>query len=285
MGESSSSIWKLGPREFRWGARTHVMAILNVTPDSFSDGGAWTGPEDALRRARACFAEGADLVDVGGESTRPGATPVTLEDELARVIPVIRAIALEPRAVVSVDTSKPEVAEAALEAGAHLVNDVTGLRDPHMRRVIARHGAAAIAMHMQGTPSTMQVAPRYEDVVREVHAFLHEQARFALECGIERVMLDPGIGFGKTLEHNLALLRSLGALGTSGHPVLLGASRKRFIGDLLGVPLEERLEGSLAAVAQGVQQGVDVVRVHDVQATVRLVRVLDAIVRVAGSER
>jgi dihydropteroate synthase len=260
------------------------MAILNVTPDSFSDGGNWSLPEAAIRRARACLDEGADLIDVGGESTRPGAVSVSLEEELTRILPVVRALVTEPGVVVSVDTSKPEVAEAALAAGAHLINDVTGLRQPRMREVVARHGAAAIAMHMQGSPGTMQSDPRYSEVVGEVHAFLFEQARLAREAGIERVMLDPGIGFGKTLVHNLALLRALGSLRDAGYPVLLGASRKRFIGDLLGLPVSERLEGSLAAVAHGVQEGVDVVRVHDVRETVRLVRVLDAIVRGGKAE-
>jgi dihydropteroate synthase len=255
------------------------MAILNVTPDSFSDGGAWPCTEDALLRARACLAEGADIIDIGGESTRPGSQPVTLEEELDRVLPLVRAVVTEPGAVVSVDTSKPEVARASLEAGAHLINDVSGLENPRMREVLARYEAPVVVMHMQGIPSTMQEVPRYESVVSEIRIFLSERIRLAREAGLSRIMIDPGIGFGKTFAHNIEILRNLSSFSTVGHPLLLGTSRKRFLGDILDLPVSDRLEGNLASVAHAITQGVDIVRVHDVRETVRLVRVMDVLVR------
>ncbi|MBO9540356.1 dihydropteroate synthase [bacterium] len=255
------------------------MGILNVTPDSFSDGGTHGTVEAALSHARRMLAEGADFIDVGGESTRPGAVPVSVEDECARVVPVIRALAAETDAALSIDTFKPEVALAALEAGAHLVNDISGLEQPAMRRAIARHKAAAVAMHMQGTPQTMQQAPHYDDVVREVRAYLEDKLVEAKAEGLDRVALDPGIGFGKTLEHNLALLRHLAVFKELGAPVLLGTSRKGFIGQLLDLPVDQRVEGTMATVALAVRDGVDIVRVHDVREAVRTVTIADAVVR------
>lgn len=271
--------WTLGSRTFAWGERTYVMGILNVTPDSFSDGGTHGTVEAALSHARRMLAEGADFIDVGGESTRPGAVPVSVEDECARVVPVIRALAAETDAALSIDTFKPEVALAALEAGAHLVNDISGLEQPAMRRAIARHKAAAVAMHMQGTPQTMQQAPHYDDVVREVRAYLEDKLVEAKAEGLDRVALDPGIGFGKTLEHNLALLRHLAVFKELGAPVLLGTSRKGFIGQLLDLPVDQRVEGTMATVALAVRDGVDIVRVHDVREAVRTVTIADAVVR------
>jgi dihydropteroate synthase len=252
------------------------MGIVNVTPDSFSDGGR-QDPQAAIAHAERLLVEGADILDVGGESTRPGSQPVSAEVELARILPVIRALTARG-AVISVDTFKPEVAEGALEAGAAIINDISGLRDPAMLDVAVRHRAPVIAMHMQGTPQTMQDDPRYGDVVAEVHAALAEAAHQARTRGVA-VMVDPGIGFGKTQEHNLTLLRHLDRLHVAGCPMLLGTSRKGFLGKILDLPVHERLKGTMATVALGVSQGVDVVRVHDVKEAVRTVRVADAIVR------
>lgn len=255
------------------------MGILNLTPDSFSDGGEHDTLKAAITHAERMLEAGADLIDVGGESTRPGAAAVPLEVELARVLPVIRHLARHTQAVLSIDTRKPEVARAAIEAGAHLVNDVTGLGDPRMLAVLAETETPAVAMHMQGTPETMHLAPRYHDVVAEVYAALAESLERAHAAGVERVMIDPGIGFGKHMGHNLELLRHLRDFKSLNAPLVLGTSRKGFIGTILDLPVEERVEGTLATLALGVAHGVDVVRVHDVQAAVRAVRVADAIVR------
>lgn len=271
--------WTLGARTFAWGERTYVMGILNVTPDSFSDGGTHGTVDAAIAHSRRMLADGADLIDVGGESTRPGSLPVSIEEECARVVPVIRALVCETDAAVSIDTCKPEVALAALEAGAHLVNDISGLVQPAMRRAIALHQAAAVAMHMQGTPQTMQRAPRYDDVVTEVRACLAGMLARAQAEGLERIAVDPGIGFGKTLDHNLALLRHLADFRALGAPVLVGTSRKGFIGQILDLPVDQRVEGTMATVALAVRDGVDIVRVHDVREAVRTVRVADAVVR------
>jgi len=271
--------WTIGGRPFAWGTRTFVMGILNVTPDSFSDGGEHVDPATCLAYARRMRDEGADLIDVGGESTRPGSRGVPLEVELQRVLPVIRALADEPGLVLSIDTSKPGVAEAAIRTGAHLVNDVTGLREAAMRDTVARLRVPAIAMHMQGTPETMQRDPRYGDVVAEVRDALGEALDRAHAAGIGEIALDPGIGFGKTDAHNLELLRNLGTLRALGAPVVVGSSRKGFIGRILDVPVDERLEGNLAVTALAIQAGADVTRVHDVAPSVRAARMADAWVR------
>jgi dihydropteroate synthase len=248
-----------------------VMGVLNVTPDSFSDGGRYLDPDAALEHGLAMAAAGADLVDVGGESSRPGAVAVAEAEERARVVPVIGALA--PHVRVSVDTCKPEVAEAALEAGATLVNDITA--SPELWRLAAAAGAGYVAMHMQGTPSTMQDDPRYEDVVAEVCAFLDDRARRASDDGVAEVWVDPGIGFGKTVAHNVALLRHLPRLVAAGRPVLVGTSRKGFLGRL-GAPegcpplaIDERLPGSLASAMWAMVAGASMVRVHDVAAAVQ----------------
>lgn len=271
--------WTLGSRTFEWGTRTFVMGILNVTPDSFSDGGTHEGLPAAIAHAERLLAEGADILDIGGESTRPGSESVPVEVEIARVVPVVQYLAAHTDAVLSIDTCKPEVAAAALAAGAHLINDITGLCSPEMLRVLARTGAPAVAMHMQGTPRTMQAAPHYADVVQEVRAELAETLATARELGVERVMVDPGIGFGKSVEHNLELLRHLAEFRMLGPPLLVGTSRKGFIGKILDLPVHERVEGTMATMALAVAQGADVVRVHDVKETVRTVRMADAIVR------
>lgn len=271
--------WTMGARTFAWGTRTFVMAILNVTPDSFSDGGEHALFPAAVAHAERLLAEGADILDVGGESTRPGSLAVPVAVEIERVVPVVRHLATHTDAVISVDTCKPEVAEAALAAGAHLVNDVMGLRAPEMRRVLARTGAPAVAMHMQGTPRTMQDAPTYGDVVAEVRAELAATLEAARAEGLGRVMVDPGIGFGKTLAHNLELMRHLGEFRRLGVPLLVGTSRKGFIGKVLDLPVTDRVEGTMATVSLAVAQGADVVRVHDVKEAVRTVRMADAVVR------
>ncbi|CAN5703353.1 dihydropteroate synthase [soil metagenome] len=244
---------------------TLVMGVLNVTPDSFSDGGRWTDPGRAVDRGLAMVAEGADVVDVGGESTRPGARPVDDAEQCRRVLPVIGALA--PHVRVSVDTRSAVVAEAAIEAGATLVNDVSASLWP----VAAAAGRSVgwVAMHMQGEPATMQLNPRYGDVVGEVRAFLVARADAARDAGVDEVWIDPGIGFGKTLEHNLALLRSLAVLVGTGLPVAVGTSRKGFLGALGGgAGPDDRLEGSLATAVWAATQGVAMVRAHDVAATV-----------------
>ena len=260
------------------------MGIVNVTPDSFSDGGRCLNPDAALRQAEGMVRDGAQVIDVGGESTRPGAVPVSEDEELRRVIPVIRRLAKRLRVTISIDTSKAEVARCALAEGASLVNDVSALRgDPGMAEMIARAGVPAILMHRRGTPQTMQRAPRYHDVVQEVKAFLQEASQRAQAVGIvrDRILIDPGLGFGKTAWHNLELLRHLDAFSALGYPVVLGPSRKSFIGGTLQLPVEERVEGTLACVAYGLLHGVAMVRVHDVRPTVRFITMWKTIAHAA----
>jgi dihydropteroate synthase len=242
------------------------MGVLNVTPDSFSDGGRWVEPGAAVAHGLAMVSDGADVVDVGGESTRPGAQPVDEVEEKRRVLPVIEALAAHVR--VSVDTRKAGVAEAAIAAGATIVNDVSGTLWP----VAAAGGAGWVAMHMQGDPLTMQADPRYDDVVREVLEFVVARAAAAADAGVEEVWIDPGFGFGKTPDNNLSLLRHLGAFARSGFPVLTGTSRKSFLGESVG----DRLERSLATAAWAMTQGAAMVRVHDVRPTVQLARLVGA---------
>jgi dihydropteroate synthase len=279
----SGRVWRCGDHVFELGRRTLVMGIVNVTPDSFSDGGLFVDAKDAVLHAVHLVDEGADLLDIGGESTRPGSDPVPLEQELGRVLPVIEGIrASRPDVALSIDTRRPDVASRAIAVGASVVNDVSGGRDPAMFDVVGETGAGMVLMHMLGDPKTMQDAPRYEDVVGEVHEYLRERVEAAVFAGlnVERLAVDPGIGFGKDLEHNLALLRALEAFGDLDAAVLVGVSRKRFIGSLSGVErATDRLEGSLAAATWCAANGADVVRVHDVGATVRALRVTDAIWR------
>jgi len=260
--------------------RTAVMGIVNVTPDSFSDGGKYFAPARAVARGEQMAQDGADIVDIGGESTRPGARPVSAEDEIARVIPVIRGLRRKISIPISVDTTKAQVARAALDEGADLVNDISALGfDPAMAALVAREKVPVVLMHMQGTPRTMQHSPAYEDVVEEVKSYLKGRVQFAVQAGVdaERIVVDPGIGFGKNLEHNLALLRGLAALAALGRPVLVGTSRKTFIGKLLDAAPEERLEGSLAAAVATALAGANMVRVHDVKEAARALRIADAL--------
>ena len=258
------------------------MGILNVTPDSFSDGGRFLSPSSAVRRGIEMAEEGADLIDVGGESTRPGATRILVDEERQRVLPVIERLAKAVRVPLSIDSSNAEVAAQALEAGASVVNDVTALRgDPQMASVVARAHASVILMHMAGTPRTMQHHPRYRDVVSEVVAFLSHAAEQAQQAGIarSRILIDPGLGFGKTPAHNLQLMHALRRFTALGFPVVVGPSRKSFIGQTLDAEVDDRLSGTLACVAQAYACGVQVIRVHDVKPTVQMIRMLDAIKR------
>jgi dihydropteroate synthase len=249
-------------------ARPRIMGVLNVTPNSFSDGGRYFNAARALEHARRMMDDGADLIDIGGESTRPGAVPVDEAEELRRVVPLVSALAGQG-VPVSVDTRKPAVMRAALDAGAAMINDVCGLTAPGAIDAVASSGAAVCLMHMQGDPRTMQAAPAYDDVVAEVRDFLLARAAACEAAGVgrERIVLDPGFGFGKTLEHNLALLAGLPALAAAGYPVLAGLSRKSALGELTGRPVDERLAASIAAALAAVARGASLLRVHDVRET------------------
>ncbi|MDP1946223.1 MAG: dihydropteroate synthase [Nitrospirota bacterium] len=260
--------------------RPLMMGVVNVTPDSFSDGGRYFDAEAAVAHAIQLVEEGADLLDIGAESTRPGADPVNEAEELRRAIPVVTAVARAVRVPISIDTSKAAVAQAALDAGAVLVNDVTALRgDPAMAEVIARTGAGIVLMHMQGTPRTMQQVPHYEDVIGEVAAFFEERIRFATTHGIgqRQIVLDPGIGFGKLLVHNLTLLARLQRFACFGCPLLVGVSRKAFLGQLVDRPVQERQWATAAVVAMAVERGAGILRVHDVRVMKDVMQVTVAI--------
>ncbi|HEY2274772.1 MAG TPA: dihydropteroate synthase [Steroidobacteraceae bacterium] len=260
-------------------SRPVVMGVLNVTPDSFSDGGRFFDTEAAIRHGLRMAEEGAAFIDVGGESTRPNAEPVGAEEELRRVVPVIEGLARATGAVISVDTSKPEVMRAAAAAGAGLINDVRALREPAALETAQSSGCAVCLMHMQGEPRTMQAAPAYQDVVGEVRTFLAERARACRTAGFsaDRLVIDPGFGFGKTLEHNLTLLRHLRELGVDGLPLMVGLSRKSMVGKLTGRPEGERLLGSVVLAAMAAFAGARIVRAHDVAATVETLRVVAAV--------
>ncbi|MEZ0325610.1 MAG: dihydropteroate synthase [Fimbriimonas sp.] len=257
------------------------MGILNVTPDSFSDGGVHSEPAVAIAAGHQMIADGADILDVGGESTRPGSDSISVEEELRRVLPVVSALA-DAGYRVSIDTMKSEVARHSLQAGASIVNDVSALRDPEMASLCAEAGCTVCLMHMNGDPKTMQLNPQYDDVVAEVRQMLIERAEFAKEQGIQEVWIDPGIGFGKTTEHNLLLLNHLDQFTALGYPVLIGVSRKAFIGRILGsheepLPLSERLEGSLAAQLLAQVRGASIIRTHDVKEAKRTLSIAAAI--------
>lgn len=256
------------------------MGILNTTPDSFSDGGQFGSLNKAVERALEMIDEGADMIDIGGESTRPGAQPVSAAEEVERTVPIIEKLRTQSDCLISIDTQKAEVAHAALAVGADVINDVSALNDPQMARVAAETGAGLVLMHMRGTPATMQNDPRYGDVVSSVRTFLEERVAFAVSQGVlpAQIALDPGIGFGKTDEHNLALLNGIGELAATGRPVLIGVSRKSLLGRLLGREVDERLAGSLAAAVFAVMRGASILRVHDVKESCDAVRLVDRLI-------
>lgn len=278
-------VFHLGQRDYDLSARTHIMGVLNVTPDSFSDGGLYLDPAEAIEHALRMEEEGADIIDIGGESTRPkgvaygeGAESVSVDEEIRRTVPVIRAIASRTSIPVSIDTMKSAVAERAIEAGAVIVNDVSGLTaDPRMAATVGRHGATAVLMHMKGLPKTMQASPHYDDLFGEIGSFLRDAITRAEDAGVEQIMIDPGLGFGKTLDHNLGLLRHLDRFASLGRPLLVGPSRKSFLGAILDLPVDERLEGTLAACCAAIMKGARVIRVHDVRAAARASAIIDAI--------
>ena len=270
--------WKANGKWVGSESRPSVMAIVNVTPDSFSDGGQFGSLENLLARAEILVNEGADILDIGGESSRPGASRISIEEELSRVIPLIARLARRVDVPISVDTTKPEVAYQAIASGASIINDIGGLRDPKMIKVVAGADVGVAIMHMQGTPETMQDSPKYGDVVEEVHDFLKTQVMNSARTGIdlERIAIDPGIGFGKSYDHNLALLDQIPRFSAIGCPVLIGTSRKGFLGTITGRPVTTRIAGSIASALAACARGASIVRVHDVAATVDALRVWEA---------
>lgn len=279
---AGEALWRCGPHAIPLRERTLVMGIVNVTPDSFSDGGQYGSVDDAVKHGIQMVSDGADLLDVGGESTRPGSDPMSADEELGRVVPVIQRLTHElPDTPVSVDTRKAEVARSALEAGAAIVNDIAAGADPQMFETVRQAQAGMILMHMKGEPKTMQEEPTYYDVLAEVRGSLGERVEAAVAAGIglDQLCIDPGLGFGKTLENNLAILHEIDSFHHLEVPVLVGPSRKRFIGALTDTEVDDRLEGTAGVVAWCAARGVDIVRVHDVKEMVRVVRVVDAITR------
>lgn len=282
---------KIGKKVFRWGERTYIMGVLNVTPDSFSDGGRYLDPERAVERALEMQAQGADIIDVGGESTRPGSERVSADEELKRVEPVLEEICDKLSVPVSIDTYKSEVAEAAIRAGAAMINDISALRfDSGMVGVVKEYDVPVVLMHMKGTPKDMQENPHYDDVMHEIISFLHERKEFAVNNGIdgEKIIVDPGIGFGKRtgkgIEDNCEIIGRLRELKVLGSPILVGPSRKTFIGNVCSdddkpLPVDRRIEGTLAAVALSAVNGADIVRVHDVAEARRCLKLVDSIIR------
>jgi dihydropteroate synthase len=273
-------IWRTARRAFDLAHRGLIMGVLNTTPDSFSDGGLFEGVEEAVAQGLRLAAEGADILDLGGESTRPGAAAVGAEEEIRRVVPVIRELSARTDTAISIDTSKAEVARTALAAGAEIVNDVTALRDPAMAGVVAEAGAAVVLMHMRGDPRTMQQDPSYDDVFTEVRDFLRASAAAAVSAGIapERIALDPGIGFGKTVEHNLRLIAGLGSFASLGFPVLRGASRKSFLATAAHCPdVAGRDAPTAALTALGYQAGARIFRVHAARPNMQALRLAEAV--------
>ncbi len=272
-------------RKLELGRRTRLIGIVNVTPDSFSDGGQFFDPDRAVAGALEMVRAGADIVDIGGESTRPGSSGVSAEEELERVAPVISTVRRETDVMVSIDTSKAKVAKWALEQGVDLVNDVSSLRaEPDIAGLVAEAGAGLVLMHMKGIPRTMQESPTYQDVAVEVRDFLGDAASRAESAGVspESILVDPGIGFGKTVEHNLQLVNRLSVLSSLRKPILIGTSRKSFIGRLLHIPVEERLNGTAASVTASILRGAHIVRVHDVPEMLQVARIADAILNETG---
>jgi dihydropteroate synthase len=270
--------YKFGEKEYDLASRTHVMGVLNVTPDSFSDGGKYLGLEQAIVQGLKLAEDGADFIDVGGESTRPGSEPVSVEEEIRRVVPVINALSKKVNIPISIDTSKSDTAEAALQAGAIIVNDISAMTfDAKMASVVVKYRASIVLMHMKGAPQTMQENPTYENVTAEVKQFLSERLFAAKEAGIEQIIIDPGIGFGKKIEHNIQLLRELKSFTSFGYPLLIGPSRKAFLGAILHLPPNERIEGTAAVVTSAILNGANIIRVHDVKEMKRVAMVTDAL--------
>jgi dihydropteroate synthase len=283
----AATLWRIADRTVDLSARSLIMGVLNVTPDSFSDGGEFFGTDKAIGQGKKMAAEGAEIIDVGGESTRPGAEAVSADDEISRVIPVIEKLRESVSALISIDTSKASVARAALNAGATIINDVTaGRADPEMLALAAERKAGVILMHMQGSPRTMQIAPHYDDVVREVAYFFRQQYERALECGVDAMAIafDPGIGFGKTVEHNLALLANLERLRVGDRPLVVGVSRKSSLGKMIGSnAMEDRLAPTIACTSLLRERGANVLRVHDVKENVAALRITEAFLKTTVS--
>jgi dihydropteroate synthase len=272
--------WRCRERTITVGERTLIMGILNVTPDSFSDGGRFHDVNDAVRHVLQMEADGADIIDIGGESTRPGAQPVDEKEELARVIPVIAACAPKVRIPVSVDTYKSTVAKQAIEAGAVIVNDISGLRyDPRLAPLVATTGAGIVLMHIRGTPRNMQQDPQYNNLLEDIRLYLQQSREMAVNAGVagESIVIDPGIGFGKRTEHNFQIIQELASLAALNCPILVGPSRKSFIGNTLKLPVDQRVEGTAAAVTACILNGAHIVRVHDVKEMKRVAVIADAI--------
>lgn len=264
--------------------RAYVMGVLNVTPDSFSDGQRFFEPQAAVEHAFRMEEEGADLIDIGAESTRPGAEPVPLKEELRRILPVLEGLSGSLKVPISIDTYKSQVAEEAIQCGAEIVNDISGLNfDPDLKNLIARYDVAVIVMHMKGNPRNMQQNPQYRDLLGEIRSYFERSISAAAQAGVssEKIIVDPGIGFGKTLPHNLEILRGLESFKVLGKPIMVGVSRKSFLGKILNLPVDDRLEGSIAAAAYAVMRGANIVRVHDVASTVRALRTIETIDKAA----
>ncbi len=276
-------ILKCSSYNLELGKRTLIMGILNVTPDSFSDGGLYNRLDKALDHAEKMVEDGADIIDIGGESSRPGSEPVPENIELERILPVIEKLAKKVNVPLSIDTYKASVARRALDAGACLVNDISALEDPNMADVLAEYNVPIVLMHKQGTPRDMQVNPSYNSLIPEIIGYLKSRIQIALDRGIQsdQIIIDPGIGFGKTTEHNLEILRKLKEFKSLNKPILIGTSRKSFIGKILDLPIEDRLEGTAATVAIAIANGADIIRVHDVKEMKRVALMTDAIVRMA----
>ncbi len=277
---SNKKSFRIGKKKFDLVSDTLVMGIINVTPDSFYDGGKYDHKDQAVKRVSEMVADGADIIDIGGLSSRPGSKPVSLEEEIKRTIPVVESVSNNFDTLISIDTYRSEVALEAISAGAHMVNDISAFNmDKNMAAMVADKGVSVTLMHMQGKPESMQENPQYENVIDEIYEYLDGKASTAIEAGVspDKIILDPGIGFGKTLDHNLSILNKISEFRSMGYPIMMGASRKAFIGTILDLPAEDRLEGSLAAAVWSVINGVNILRVHDVAETVRSVKIARAI--------
>ena len=282
LNQKKGYLLEIGQRVLDLSSRTHLMGVLNVTPDSFSDGGKFFKPEEAVKQGLKLAEEGVDIIDIGGESTRPGSEPVTIEEELRRVIPVIEELTKMIQVPISIDTYKSRVAKEALDSGASMVNDISGLRyDPEMKKVIAKYDVPVVLMHIKGTPKNMQENPHYDNLIEEIKTYLIESIKIAKEAGIDedKIIIDPGIGFGKTPEDNLRILKNLNEFTELGRPLMVGVSRKSFIGKILNLPTEERLEGSLASMAVAIMNGANILRVHDVKESKMVAKLVDAILK------